>query len=172
MARKTTKMHKDKIKEKAIDQSYTTTLLVDQTPEAVFDAVNNVRGWWSGEIDGSTGKLGAQFKYRYKDLHRSSQKITELVPGKKVVWHVVDSRLDFVKDKTEWNGTDIVFQIAKKDDKTELRFTHVGLVPGLQCYGACSDGWGFYIKDSLRRLITTGKGQPNQKEKGGGKKAA
>ena len=85
MARKTTKMHKDKIKEKAIDQSYTTTLLVDQTPEAVFDAVNNVRGWWSGEIDGSTGKLGVQFKYSYKDLHSSSQKITELVPGKKVV---------------------------------------------------------------------------------------
>ncbi len=168
MALKKTQMRKDK----ANDRNFTTTFSVKQTPKKVFDAINDVRGWWSEEIEGSTDKLGDEFTYRYQDLHRSSQKITELVLGKKVVWHVVDSRLNFVKDKTEWNGTDIVFEIAKKDDKTELRFTHVGLVPALACYGDCSDAWGFYIKDSLRRLITTGKGQPNTKEKGGGKKAA
>ncbi len=133
---------------------------------------SNVRGRWSEEIAGRTDKVGAEFKYRYKDLHLSTQKITELVPGKKVVWHVVNSRLGFVKDKTEWNGTDIVFKIAKKDDKTVLRFTHVGLVPGLECYDDCSDGWSFYIKDSLRSLIKTGKGEPIPKEKGAGKKAA
>ncbi len=153
-------------------QDYTTSFTVDQSPEEVFDAIKNVRGWWSEEIDGSTDKLGAEFKYHYKDLHRSTQKITELVPGKKVVWHVVDSRLDFVKDKTEWNGTDIVFKIAKKDDKTVLRFTHVGLVPSLECYEDCSDGWSFYINDSLWSLIKTGKGQPDRKEKKAGKKAA
>jgi len=103
---------------------------------------------------------------------RSTQKITELVPGKKGVWHVSDSSLNFIKDKTEWNGTDIVFDIARKDDKTELCFTHVGLVPGLQCYGDCSEAWGFYLKDSLRNLITAGKGEPNRKKKDIGKKAA
>jgi hypothetical protein len=148
------------------DQNFTTTFSVDQSPEEVFDAINNVRGWWSEEIDGSTDKLGAEFKFHYKDLHRSTQKITEFVPGKKVVWHVLDSRINFVKDKTEWKGTDIVFEIAKKHDKTELRFTHVGLVPAIECYGDCSGAWGFYINDSLRSLITTGKGQPNQQEKG------
>ncbi len=168
MARKTTKIPKDKVS----DRDFTTTITVDRSPKEVFDAINDVRGWWSGEIDGSTDKLGAEFNYRYKDLHRSSQKITELVPGKKVVWHVLDSSLDFVKDKTEWNGTDIVFDIAKKDDKTQLRFTHVGLVPGLACYDDCSDAWSFYIKDSLRGLITKRKGQPNEKEKGARKKAA
>ncbi len=160
------------LKNKMNDRDFTTTITVDRSPKEVFDAINNVRGWWSGEIDGSTDKLGAEFTYRYQDLHRSSQKITELVPGKKVVWHVVDSSLNFVEDKTQWNGTDIVFDITRKDDKTELHFTHVGLVPAMACYGACSEGWGFYIKDSLRKLITTGKGQPNKKEKGAGKKAA
>ncbi len=154
------------------DRDFTTTITVDQSPKDVFDAINNVRGWWSGEIDGRTDKLGAEFKYQYRDLHRSTQKITELVPGKKVVWHVVGSRLNFVKDKTEWNGTDIVFEIARKDDKTQLRFTHVGLVPALECYGACSEGWSFYIKDSLRKLITTGKGKPDRKERETGEKAA
>jgi hypothetical protein len=145
-------------------QDFSTSFLVDQSPEEVFNAVNNVRGWWSEVIQGSTDKLGAEFEFRYKDFHRSTQKITEFVPGKKIVWHVLDSQLNFVNDKPEWNGTDTVFNITRKDDKTELRFTHVGLVPAVECYGDCSGAWGFYINDSLRSLITTGKGQPAPKE--------
>ena len=145
-------------------KDFTTTFSVDQSPEEVFDAINNVRGWWSEEIDGSTDKLGAEFKFHHKDLHRSTQKITEFVPGKKVVWHVSEARLNFVKNKTEWNGTEVVFEITRKDGKTELRFTHVGLVPAFECYGDCSGAWGFYINDSLRGLITTGKGQPALKD--------
>ena len=145
-------------------KDFTTTFSVDQSPEEVFDAINNVRGWWSEEIDGRTDKLGAEFKFHHKDLHRSTQKITEFVPGKKVIWHVSEARLNFVKNKTEWNGTEVVFEITKKDGKTELRFTHVGLVPAFECYGDCSGAWGFYINDSLRGLITTGKGQPALKD--------
>jgi hypothetical protein len=146
------------------DQNYTTTISVDQTPEEVFNAINNVRGWWSEEIEGRTDKLGAEFNYHYKDLHRSTHKITEMLPGRKVVWHVPDARINFVKDKTEWNGTDIVFEITRKGGKTGLRFTHTGLLPAIECYGKCSGAWGFYINESLHSLITTGKGDPNQKE--------
>jgi hypothetical protein len=77
---------------------------------------------------------------------------------------VLDADINFVKDKKEWNGTDIVFQIAKKGDKTELRFTHFGLAPSIECYGKCSGAWGYYINESLRSLITTGKGNPNGNE--------
>jgi uncharacterized protein YndB with AHSA1/START domain len=145
---------------------YTTVFTVAQSPEEVFDAINNVRGWWSGEIDGRTDQLGAEFTYRHGDVHDTTQRITEWVPGKRVVWHVVDSHIQFVKDTTEWKGTDIVFEINRTQDGTEIRFTHVGLVPAFECYGACSRAWGFYINDSLRSLITTGQGQPNQTEDG------
>ena len=145
------------------DQSYTTAFAVDQTPEEAFAAINNVRGWWSGEIEGDTDKLGDEFTYRYKDIHYSKQKITEFIPGKKIVWRVLDSYLKFVKDETEWNGTDIVFDISKKGDKTEVRFTHVGLAPAIECFNKCSDAWGFLINDSLRNLIVAGKGQPFEK---------
>jgi uncharacterized protein YndB with AHSA1/START domain len=145
-------------------KDFSATFSVDQSPEEVFDAINNVRGWWSEEIDGSTDKLGAEFKFHYKDFHRSTQKITEFVPGKKVVWHVSEAKLNFVKNKTEWTGTDVVFEINRRGKKTELRFTHVGLVPAFECYGDCSGAWGLYINDSLRSLITKGKGQPIRKE--------
>jgi hypothetical protein len=143
------------------DQNFTASFTVDQTPETAFAAINNVRGWWSGEISGSTDKAGEAFDYRYRELHRCRIRVVELVPGKKVAWHVVENHFSFTKDETEWTGTEIVFDIAEKGGKTEVRFTHVGLVPDYECYDVCSDGWGTYINGSLRSLIASGKGQPN-----------
>jgi hypothetical protein len=143
--------------------NFTTAFAVNQTPEEAFAAINNVRGWWTGApgVEGSTDKLGDEFTYRYNPHHYSKQKVTELVPGKKVVWLVLDSAINFVADKSEWKGTTITFEIAKKGDKTEIRFTHVGLVPNFECYGACSNAWGSYINGGLRKLIA-GKAQPKK----------
>jgi hypothetical protein len=144
-------------------QDYTTSIIVDQSPQKVFEAVNRVRNWWSDNIEGQTDKPGADFQFHAQDNHHSTQKITEWVANEKVVWHVVDSKINFVKDKSEWKDTDIIFEIARKDGKTELRFTHAGLVPALDCYGDCSDGWSFLINQSLFNLITNGKGKPHRK---------
>lgn len=140
---------------------FATSFTVNQSPQEVFNAINNVRGWWSGSIDGETDELGAEFTYRYKDFHRSKQKVTELVPGKRVVWHVTDADLSSFNSKTEWTGTDIIFEIERKGDTTELRFTHVGLVPAFECYGDCSGAWGALVGVNLRNLIATGKNQPD-----------
>jgi len=149
------------------NESFTATFTVDRTPEEVFAAINDVRGWWSGDIDGATDQLGAEFTYRYADVHFSKQRITELVPGEKVTWLILDSYLSFAEDKTEWNGTTVTFHIAKQGDQTQVRFTHIGLVPAYECFDNCSNAWGFYIRGSLRDLITTGTGQPNDKENDG-----
>ncbi len=147
------------------EKSLTHTFLVDRGPMEAYNAINNVRGWWSGEIEGDTDKLGGLWTYQYKDFHRSQQKVTRLVPGKKVVWVVVDSYLSFVEDETEWNGTKIIFDISKKGGKTQVVFTHQGLTPKEECFKDCDNAWGSYIKGSLKNLILKGKGRPNPKEK-------
>lgn len=145
-------------------QNLTFTFTVDQTPDEAFAAINNVRDWWSGNIDGVTHQLGAEWSYRYKDIHYSKQRITELVPGKRVAWLVIDSYLAFVDDKTEWNGTEITFDIAARGRQTEVTFRHLGLTPDVQCYDGCSNAWGFIINTSLRNLIAAGHGEPFESE--------
>jgi len=144
---------------------FNTTILVDKTPKEAFDAITNVRGWWSEEIEGDTDKLNSLFIYHFEDIHYSQIKIEELIPGKKVVWFIKYNYFKFTKDKSEWTGTKINFDISEKDHKTEIRVTHVGLNPQEECYDVCSKAWTHYIQQSLFGLITNGVGQPNGKDK-------
>src|ERR1700704_5746897 len=109
------------------NQSFTTTILVDNSPSEVFNAINNVRGWWSEEIEGSTNKLNDEFTYHYEDVHRCKMKIIESIPNEKVVWLVLDNYFKFTKDKNEWIGNNIIFEIVEQDGKTQIQMTQAGL---------------------------------------------
>ena len=141
--------------------NFATKLLVSQTPHEVFKAVTNVRGWWSYDIQGDTAKLNDEFVFEVKGVHRSKQKLVEVIPDRKVVWLVTEADMSFVKQRDEWKDTRVVFEIEKQAEKTQLHFTHEGLVSSIECYGACSPAWAQYIRHSLFDLITTGKGDPN-----------
>ncbi|HMG09178.1 MAG TPA: hypothetical protein VK609_11745 [Mucilaginibacter sp.] len=143
---------------------FTTTFLVDQTPQEAINAIKNIRGWWSEGVEGSTDKLNDEFIYHYKDIHYCKMQLIELVQDQRVVWLTLDNYFKFTKDKSEWIGTKLVFDISRKDNQTAIRFTHEGLVPQYECYEICREAWTNYIQNSLRNLITTGKGEPNPKE--------
>lgn len=140
-------------------RDFTTGFTVEQAPDAVFAAVCNVRGWWSADITGDANRVGDRFVHRVRDLHRCEIAIKQMVPGSKIVWTVLDNHFSFTRDASEWTGTDIVFEIARVGDRTELCLTHVGLVPEYECYDVCHDGWTTYVT-SLRDLVATGTGQP------------
>jgi hypothetical protein len=139
--------------------NFSTTIIVDQTPKEVFNAINNVSGWWQGEIKGNTNKLNDEFTYQMEEFHFSKQKVVELIQDQKIVWLVTESKLTFTQDKSEWTGTKISFEISEINNKTQLLFTHFGLVPEFECYGGCSSAWTDLIQKSLFSLITTGKGE-------------
>ncbi|MCF6130739.1 SRPBCC family protein [Flavobacterium wongokense] len=143
---------------------FTSTIIVDKTPAEVFDAVTNVRGWWSEEIEGNTSKINDVFNYHYEDMHRCKMKLIEVIPNEVIVWHVLENYFSFIEDDKEWTDDKVIFEITKVGDKTQLQMTHVGLTPQNECYKACNDGWTYYIQTSLKSLIETGKGMPNAKD--------
>ena len=133
--------------------SFSTAFTVDRSPDEVYAAVNDVRSWWTGSVDGPTDVVGESFTYTYGDQHRSVHQVVELVPGQRVVWHTTDADLPFADDPKEWIGTDVVFEISSVAGGTQLVFTHRGLEPQLDCFQACSGAWTSLVTASLRDRV-------------------
>ncbi len=141
-------------------QDYTAIITVDNSIQDTFKAINNVSKWWTDDLTGRSQKLNDEFTVQFGDIHKTGQKIIEFIPDKKVVWLVTECRLNFVKDEQEWKNTKIGFELSRESDKTQIHFTHFGLVPEVECFKSCSKGWDYYIKGSLFKLLTEGKGTP------------
>ena len=146
-----------------IDRFLSHTQTFDEAPAQVFAAVLDPRAWWGKGITGDTSQVGDEFVYEVAGTHRSLMRLTEVVPNERVVWLAVANTITFLQDQQEWDGTEVHFDISVRDDgRTELVFTHVGLSPEVECYDVCHDAWGFYVTKSLRQLVTTGTGLPNE----------
>ena len=141
-------------------KDYSTTIHVNATGKQAFNSINKVTKWWTENLEGKSQNPGDEFTVRFGDVHQSTQKLVEVIPDKRIVWLVTDSRLNFTRDMQEWTGTRIHFDIFDKEGETEVRFTHQGLVPDVECFDACSNAWEQYIQHSLKNLIDTGKGHP------------
>ena len=144
--------------------NFTSTITVNATAAEAFDAIKNFRAWWSEDIEGATDNPGETFFYHHKDLHLCKIKLVEMIQAERLVYEVVANQFSFTKDKTEWTGTKLVFEIGEQDGKTTVKFTHEGLVPEYECYNICRDAWTGFIQKSLKALIDTGKGEPNPKD--------
>jgi len=140
-------------------KDFTTRHLVNQSPKEIFNTILDVRGWWSGlhaeEITGTTDRLNSEFTFLAGGgAHYSKQKLIEAIPGERIVWLVTDSKLTFLDNEEEWIGTKICFDISTQGDKTQVRFTHLGLVPSIECYNECSGAWSQYLKKFLSPLLS------------------
>lgn len=142
------------------ENNFGTTILVNESPQQVFKAVNNVRAWWSQTAKGDSDSLNDEFMVDFES-HWWAFRIIEIIPYSKVVWQVSGSYMPWNEDKNEWTGTMLSFEIFEEGDHTSLRFTHVGLVPQFSCFDGCSKGWTGYIHISLKNLITKGSGTPD-----------
>ena len=138
------------------NNNYTATMEVTQSANEVFNAINDVTNWWSKDFEGNSTKLNDEFIINHPNQHYSKQKLIEVIPDKRIVWIVTESKLDWLKNKEEWTNTKMIFEITTKGDKTVLHFTHEGLVPEKECYAMCERGWDIVVKDWLLYLITVG----------------
>ena len=100
-------------------ESYSTSIAIAARSKIVFDRLNQVSKWWVKEVagastvfEGQSSKLNDEFILRHGDNHYSKHKLTEVIPNKKVVWLVTDSKLTWIKgNKAEWTDTKMIFEI-------------------------------------------------------------
>src|SRR6266478_4694838 len=137
------------------NKNCTATIEVAKSPQDVFNCIKEVSKWWSKDFEGNSTKLNDEFVIHHPDRHYSKQKLIEVIPDKKIVWLVTESKLNWIeKNKEEWTNTKMVFEISSANDKTILHFTHEGLIPDLECYSMCAQGWDMFIKERLYNFMT------------------
>ena len=139
-------------------QDYTSSITANITAKEALEGIIQVSKWWTKNFKGSSQKINDEFIIQYGDAHYSKHKLIEIIPDKKVVWLVTESTLNWIKgDKHEWTNTKMSFEISSKGRQTGINFTHMGLVPGLDCYNNCAKGWDQFIKINLFEFLTEGK---------------
>ena len=132
---------------------------VNATAKEAMKKISEINKWWAKKVKGKTEKLNDKFTVDFGETFVDFQ-ISEFVPDKKVAWKVTDCNLHWINNKKEWKGNDVVFEISEKKNSTQIDFTHVGLVPSVECYKDCEVGWTGHVTNSLVNFINTGKGQP------------
>jgi len=140
-------------------QNYQSSIAADFTPAEAFEAISRVNEWWAKNFAGSAEKLNDVFTVHFGETFVTF-KITECIPDEKIAWHVTDCFLPWLKEKTEWNGTTVVFEISPLGHETQVTMTHLGLVPEVECYNGCEAGWNRHFKGSLFKLLTEHSGVP------------
>ena len=143
-------------------QDYSSTITAKVTPEQAFERISRVADWWTKGFTGAAQKVGDAFTVRFGETFVDFE-VSEVVPGKKVVWQVTDCNLHWINDKKEWKDTSVVWEASSDNGVTRVKMTHVGLVPGAECYDNCKGGWDFCVGKSLSKLLNENRGLPDQK---------
>jgi hypothetical protein len=135
------------------------SITVSASTEEALAKINQVNKWWAKKVIGKSEKLNDQFTVDFGSTWVDFR-ITELKPDERVVWTVTDCNLEWIQNKKEWNGTDVIFDITHKNGATQIDFTHNGLIPSCECYEDCKVGWTEHVSESLVKFINGGTGMP------------
>ena len=142
-------------------KDYQSNISVNATPAAAYDAICRVADWWASSFRGASRWAGDGFSVRFGKT-TVDFRVVEAIPERKLVWLVTDCHLDWLEHKKEWKDTRISWEIMPGGKQTRIDMTHVGLVPEAECYNNCREGWDFYVKESLFKLLNEGKGVPHE----------
>ena len=146
---------------------YQASFVAAVTAQKAADSISRINGWWTANVNGSSKKLHDIFTVTFGETFARFE-ITELKENVKIVWHVLDGNLHWMKDKKEWKDTRVVWEIIPDPNGVRVEMTHIGLRPGKECFEDCYRGWNHYVKESLFGFMTGGKGSPDHREHSAG----
>lgn len=128
--------------------------VVAPSPDGVYAALttlDGLAGWWARDTTGDTGVDGViAFRFGPGGF---DMKVVELVPGKRVLWEVVDG-------PDEWAGTHVSFDLRQDGEYTIVLFEHRGWAEPVEFMYHCSTKWATFLL-SLKQLVETGQGAPD-----------
>lgn len=141
------------------NQNYHRVITSALTAKETFDSINNLPLWWTEDFDGTAQTQGDTFTVRFGDIFKTFM-VTESIPGQKIVWQVTDCYMPWLSNKHEWTGTNIIWEISTVNNTIQVKMTHIGLVPEVECYSDCEKGWNYYLNESLAKLLNGEKAKP------------
>ena len=121
--------------------------------DRVYEALASREGlaaWWTANTQGEAG-LGGLLQFRFA-AGGFDMKVRELVPGKRVVWEVLDG-------PEEWIGTEVRWELKQEGDYAIVLFKHQGWREPGEMMHHCSTKWAIFLM-SLKALVETGQGSP------------
>ena len=124
------------------------------SPDQVFAALTTLEGlsgWWARDTSGQT-EPGGVIAFRFV-AGGFDMKVVELVPGKRVLWEVVDG-------PAEWIGTHVDWHLSQSEAYTIVLFEHRGWAEPVEFMYHCSTKWAVFLL-SLKQLVETGSGAPD-----------
>ena len=138
-------------------KNYHRTITVNTSAEEAMKKISQVNLWWKKDFSGSAEKLNDKFTVPFGETSFVDFVVSQMITNKKVIWSVADCYLPWFNNKKEWNNTEAVFELSEENGKTKIDFTHIGLVPEVECYDVCEKGWDGHITESLVKFINEGK---------------
>lgn len=130
-------------------------LIIKTSPTKVYQALTDPKGlanWWTRHVQAEprTNSI-AQFTFDHGQT-TLRMKILRLLPNKMVVWHCVGGL-------SEWEDTQIYFELEPSKDSTRLLFSQRGWKRTTGTFPKCNFDWARYLL-SLRAYLEKGKGYP------------
>jgi len=141
-------------------QSYHSSIMIHSAPKEIFEKISRVSEWWAKDFEGQSQKRNDVFTVKFSSGDMYKMKVSEIEPDTAITWEVIDAYQGWVKNSTEWVGTKIVWEVVPQKDTVEVKMTHVGLVPELECFDRCTKGWNFLTHESLLKLLDGSQGHP------------
>lgn len=124
---------------------------VDEVYKALT-TIDGLAGWWTTNTVGEGNKVGGVVEFKFGP-GGFDMKVVELVPGKRVLWEVVEG-------PEEWVGTHVEWELSQVDEWAIILFKHEGWKEPVEFMHHCSTKWAIFLM-SLKSLIETGKGSPD-----------
>ncbi|HEX3385148.1 MAG TPA: SRPBCC domain-containing protein [Mucilaginibacter sp.] len=140
------------------NNSFSSSISAKISADEAIKKIVKISDWWGVTVTGSVEKEGDKFVVKMTGDSFFNFTAIELISGKRMVWLVTDCYMPWYSDKTEWTNTRLIFDLDENEDETQIRFTHEGLTPDVECYKDCEPGWTHWIKTSLFSYLTTGQG--------------